>query len=278
MTNRKDTPIPDGWEEEFLTKADLERSYYRLIGRTHFFAAALRGRIRSYQLRPDPAWRNFMDAFERLEDAIQEPGPKSGLDANCLIHKGLMEFYVLEHAALDFEVEELEPFEVDAEQLPNELLEKIEALFENCNDTPMVFRLHRTTEAFMKLQCSEYELAAQIFGDLLEKARDEKPEDLAKYHVGLAIAQHNLGDDKASATSIENSGLAVCAAEHTLNRARLSSTLIGIHSYLGNIDESKSWKEFLDRLKCPDATKRVFSKRAELLKTRCKEKARLLWL
>ena len=86
---------PDGWFEEFFDKANLGRSYELLEGLDHFYAATLRGRIRSLQLRTAEAWEHFDEAVELARAA---PSTIANLVRQVLLHLYLFEerYLVLE--------------------------------------------------------------------------------------------------------------------------------------------------------------------------------------
>jgi hypothetical protein len=98
-----------------------------------------------------------------------------------------------------------------------------------------------------------------------------KPPDsvLAMHYAGLAAAQHNLGLQEKARENLENAALALHSGGTLMNRTKVAGILWGLHSFLGDDQETADWEEYLRRLECPEATREAFLKRSRLLIERC---------
>ena len=100
MQQDEDSPLPPGWTEEFVGRADLEASYQSLESCDHFHAATMRGRIRTLQLRIEEAWDHLDEADLQSRLAV-ETIPN-------LMRVFLLQVYRFENAMLE-RPEPLEP-------------------------------------------------------------------------------------------------------------------------------------------------------------------------
>jgi tetratricopeptide (TPR) repeat protein len=263
---KKDEPLPQGWWEDFSSNADLEKSFEGLKGWRHFHALTMRGRIRSLQLRMDEAWKWFDKAYERSEEA-PETIPN-------LVRQFLLNIYCFEHALLEAPLKtepDMKLPEIWVPELPEMILREYP-------EVKLVIGLRRQSEAILRLHLGEYETAISLFEKLIEdnSSPAANPLDLASHYLGLAAAQHNMGLDDLMRFNLENAALAIQSGGETLNRARQAAVLHAFYTYLEDREEAAGWKAFVERLPCPQETRELFVKRANVILERCTQQESLL--
>lgn len=256
--------LPEGWQDEFLDKADLDHSFQRLEGYGHFYAMAMRGLIRSLQLRL-PEGRRYFDKAGRLAERAPETV------AN-LIRRSQLHIFRFNALLLEGPVRE------DPSVLERQLPDVPADLERQYPGLKVVMHLRRATEAVFRLHLGQYGLSASIYERLIQDDSDAPRDAQFTYFLGLAAAKRNLGLEEEASRNLENGALAVQTGGRTLNRARAAGTLFGYHSYLGNHGESAGWGGFLDRMDCPETTKDVFLKRGKLIIERSLQQSRLVLL
>lgn len=261
---QQEEPLPEGWLVEFFTRADLEDSFTKLEACGHFYAEALRGRIRSVQLRTREATRHF-DRATQLAREVEHTIPN-------LIRGFLLSLYKLENSLLE------EPFDED-EELPELTLPEVpEQMVEDYPEVKLLFDLRLSAEALVRLHVGDWGLSSSIYRALITR-NGKGPEDvLVMYYLGLAASEHNLGLTDSAQRSFENAGLCLSLGGRLLNRVRGAGCLYAFYRYLGLKKEASEWKAFIDRLDCPQETKRVFLKRGTRQVERCTQQARLVLL
>ena len=246
-----DEVLPAGWGAELLARADLVRSFGQLSACRHFYAEAMRARIRSLQLKTAEAARRFESAAASALDAPQT--------VPNLIRQIALHAFAFENALLRDRAEKSEGAVCQSTpQLSSEqLAEHPELRF--------AFEIRDAAEALSLLHRGEARKAAKIFFDLVERTRVKRPNSLPTYYLGLAAAQHNMGHKRLALRTIESAGLSLQMGGEVLNQARAAGTLYAFHAALGRIEEAESWRLFMKRLECPKATKTAFLKRGEIL-------------
>jgi hypothetical protein len=155
--------------------------------------------------------------------------------------------------------------------LPGEIIEEYP-------EVRLVIRRRKAAEALLRLHLGHHNDAAEIYRELLEEPRNAGDDEAALWHMGLAACEHSLGFPDRARRAFEDAGLAVSACEKTLPRGRSAATLAGMLEHLGEKDEATGWRSFIERLKCPAETKKIFLRRADHVLRRCKEAARPLVL
>jgi tetratricopeptide (TPR) repeat protein len=222
----------------------------------------MRGRIRSLQLRTEEAW----DHFDRALDLAAE----APVTIANLVREFLLNLYLFDNALLEGPVDRSAKIpEARIPELPPHVMEEYP-------EVAYVISLRHCAEGYLRLHLGEFAKARRIFGDLIDGYRSSPDATLGFYYCGLAAAEHNMGHRDRARRTLENAGLAVLAGGRTLNQARLAGVLEAFHAWLGAEEEGRSWKAFLDRLPCPEATKEAFSRRGELLLERCTQEKCLL--
>ena len=272
----RDPPLPEGFRRTFLGEADLARAFAMLEGCEHFFAEAMRGRIRSMQLRLEEAWDHF-DRAADLSEEVEETIPN-------LVRRFLLEIYSFDHAVVDSPVppEALIP----ASPLPPLL----PSLFEQYPELKLVLDLRKFCQAKLLLHLGQCKRAAVLYRELIADNRDDPPEFPAMYYLGLAACQHGQGLLDDALRSLENAGLATVSMMSLdpsdperargqgsrLNAAWDAATLSVFYRFLGDDDTAAGWRAFLGRLSCPSETRDAFARRAERLLERCFEHTQLV--
>lgn len=259
---KKEAVLPRGWQERFFDRADLEGSFRALEGLDHFHVHTMRGRIRSLQLRTEDAWDHFDRSLDLAADAP--------VTIANLVREFLLNLYLFDNAILEGPVDRSAKIpEAKIPELPEQVMEEYP-------EVAYVISLRQSAEGYLRLHLGEFATARRVFGDLIEAYRASPDATLGFYYCGLAAAEHNMGHRDRAERTLENAGLAILSGGRTLNQARLAGILEAFYSWLGADEEAMSWKAFLDRLPCPDATKEAFSRRGKLLLERCAEQKCLL--
>ena len=260
------TKLPKGWHDEFSTRADFDRSYQALEGVKGFYAEALRGRIRSLQLRFEEAW----DHFDRAADeTVKEEETIATLVQRLTGHIWRFETAISE-ARIESEVGF--PFESWIPELPERILK-------DYPEVMYILVLRKYVEGLLRLHFGHYLKAAGYFEKLIAETKDNVPwAQVPLYYLGLGASRYNLGEKEEGRRNLENAGLATHAHGELLLQARLSGALYGMYQFLGEQEEAQGWKLFLERLPCPAATKEAFLQRGEMIVTRSREAGGLLFL
>ena len=256
--------LPEGWYDEFFERADLEGSFDLLHGNDHFYAEAMRGRIRSLQVRLKDAWTHFDKAT-----ALAAGAP---VTIPNLVRQFLLNLYLFDNALLQ------EPLDREAKipvaKIP-ELPPKVSTEFP---EVAHVIELRLSAEGYLRLHVGEYEIARKVFKKLVSSYARGPDATLSVYYCGLAAAERNLGLEDLAERTLENAALAVQAGGSTLNRVRASSVLYAFRTWLDELEEAEGWRQFLLRLECPEDTKEAFLRRSNILIERCSQEECLLLL
>lgn len=257
------TPVlSQEWYDSFFNKADLEASFEGLRDNDHFYAETMRGHIRSLQLRVDEASRHFEKAkAKKTTDTIPN-----------LVRAFMLSSYVFENALL----RGVPPAE---HEIPGPVTPK--ATKEILEEFPMVeyvLFLRRKTEGLYRLYLGQPERSSRIFEDLIEE--DKKAPGFMKfmYYLGLASSHRNLGLIDSSRRHVENAVFFLQCGFETLNEAKAAGLLFSYFSYLCEQEEAAGWKSFLERLKCPKATKTAFLSRGRRIVERSVERTHIVLL
>ena len=263
MKRKNDNPLPAGWQDEFAEKADLDKSFASLGTKKHFYVEALRGHIRSLQLRFEEAWDHFDRASELSEKVVE--------DIPNLIRQFLLHIWCFENALAEAPLaeKEIEPPVLWIPPLPKEILD-------DYPQVKLVINLRRMSEAVLRLHLGNWSESAEIYEDLLRDNQGTRVDILAYVYSGLAACQYNMGMEDAARRNLENAGFAILSEGRTLERVRVAGTLYALYSQIGDEEEANSWHSFLQSLPCPQATKDVFLERGKVLIERCAERSRLL--
>jgi tetratricopeptide (TPR) repeat protein len=265
MARIAENPLPPGWKEEFEDKADLEASFSKLDGRKHFYAEALRGLIRSLQLRFDEAWKHFDKAQELVDDA-QENIPN-------LIREFLLHIWCFENAIVEAPLVEtsIDPPALWIPELPPQVME-------DYPEVRLVLNMRRQAEAMLRLHLGHWDDAVDLYRELIDDNQKDPGSSLSIYYVGLAACQYNMGMEEEALRNLENAGFACLSDGKTLQRAKLAGILYALYSHLENGEEAESWQSYLHGLPCPQPTKDVFLERGKILLDRCAQRSSLLVL
>jgi hypothetical protein len=254
--------IPKEWSEEFHERGDLERAFYILRESRGYYADGLRGWIRSLQLRTDAAWRYLRRSHERSGEI-----PLSLLGAARSF--GVILFSV-ETALLDGDMNLAEaPKE---EPLPDRFDEVLAAYPE----ARAAMRVQKVLEGIRRLRVGEHDKAAEVFEDLVEEDREVFLDDLPQDHLLLSASRLNGGNDATKELQDAQRTTEECPC--MIARARAAANLAGILSYLGQANNAERWRGFLRGLGCPEATRSVFLKRADVVLNRSRIEKRVVVL
>jgi len=248
-----------------MRKADLERSFDALEGRRGFYAEALRGRIRSLQVRTGDAWGHF--------ERAQQKAVKAQDDLNSLTRQFTLNLWCFEHALLESSPEP-EGDGVPEARFP----EPPGKLLELYPQVRSVMSLRRYSEAMLRLHLGDWLDAAALFEQLIESERGNVDGNLPFYYLGLAACHHGAEVEDLAFRALEDAGLTAAASGSTLRQARVAGALHGIYRLLSINKQAAGWKAFLERLPCPAATKKVFVRRGGLIVERSREQGWLVVL
>jgi hypothetical protein len=251
-----------GFQEALHDRADLEAAWGTLEGRTDPFADALRGQLRTLELR-------FVEAeilFARAQRPIESDG--SPLSPQDLLRRLLSSVYeselILWRSPPDGQdgpaFRRLTPLpESIAARYPELRLAREAALAVQAR-----FLLHFGREAE----------AGRLFGRLIDGASREERPRLGEYYLGLAACQRGLGEAVPCRRSLENAELAVLSTDDRLAAGRSAATLAVYYRTLNDRAQSDSWFAFVERLECPAASRAIFRRWAEALSAACVEQGR----
>jgi hypothetical protein len=215
----------------------------------------MRGRIRSFQLRLNEAWKHFERASKK-SDRARDTIPN-------LVRKFLLQIYIFENALLCAPVDRtLSVPYMNIPELPDDV-------FERYPEVRFVVNVRINAEASLRLHIGDYYTASSLFGELVEEHGGSPDASLSVYYCGLAAAQFNLGLEDLCRKNLENAGLAVRSGGSTLNKLTATALLHSLHLYLEEPQVAKEWKEFLCHIDCPQSTKEAFLKRERLILKRC---------
>jgi hypothetical protein len=259
-----ENPLPEGWLDEYVDKADLDLSYSRLTARRHFYVEALRGHIRSQQLRFEDAWDHFDKATLFCAES-EENIPN-------LVRQFLLHIWCFENALVEAPLADGD-LDVPVLWIP-ELPERILADYP---EVKLVIDHRRNAEALLRLHIGKWSESAELYQTLIQENRNSVHNDsLATYYLGMAACQHNMDMKEIALRYLEDAGLSVLTGGRTLNRLLGAAVLYAMYSRIGDLDEARSWKSFLESFKCPQPTKEVILRRADILIERCAQKESLV--
>ena len=133
----EDSVLPEGWRQQFLERADLEHSFQELRDSRHFYAEAMRGRIRSLQL-------SFAEANRHFEKAavLGRRAPDSIVNA---VRQFLLHIFLSENLLSEG------PFTPDAPYPEAWLPELDEELTEAFPEVKLIFNLRRGIEGMLRV-------------------------------------------------------------------------------------------------------------------------------
>ncbi len=255
-------PLPAGWMAELLDRADLEHSFSRLKRLKHFYAETMRGRVRSLQMEPQEA----MEHFEKAEKLFTGAPETS---SNRLRHFLLM-IYSFNNALLMGSPDKGMKFpEFEIPNYHPEVLKYFPEL-------TLIINWYRAVEGLSRLHTGDWAHSARVFESLVRTNPPGSPDRSVLYYFGLAAAQCNLGLDEQARRNLENAGLAVQMASHTLNKVRGAAILYAFHRYLEEFEEAEDWRLFIARLPCPESTRGFSLKFGDLILKRSMDQSQLL--
>jgi len=260
---KKESPLPAGWVDELLDKADLQRSYAALRGLKHFHVEAFRGSLKTWQLQFSKAWAHFDRAHELSLEA-EETIPN-------LVRQFLLNIWCFECALLEAPLAESR-----GKVPPLWLPELPEEILEDYPEVQLVIDYRLQSEGLLRLHLGECEESAAIFEALISKGTAPDEPQVSLYYLGLAACQFNLGDESEARKNLENSGLAVLTGGRMINKAKSAGLLHGLYSYLEDRQQVRDWAAFIQSLDCPQATKDLSLRRGALVTERCAARAGLL--
>jgi hypothetical protein len=258
-------PLPKGWLEDFFAKADFEQSFQALEGRRGFFPEALRGRIRSLELRLDEGWQHLDAAYKKSARAPET--------LDNLIRQFTLNVWCFEHALIEG------PLDRGATKvLPSFWLPELPPqLLKEYPEVKTIIGVRKYTEALLRLHLGRVKQAASLFEELVEERRS-RPDEVVLCYMGLAACHEQIEGKAAALRRLEEAGLATLASDFCLLRARAAGSLQGMYRFLGREEEAKDWEIFLGRLSCPAETKVAFLGRGELILERSQKQGGLVLL
>ncbi len=261
---RRHGPLPADWTVDYLEHVDFDRSFAALSGCDHFHAATMRGRIRSLQLEIDAAKNHFKEAVALASQTEDE-------SLTDLKYRFLLNVFRFDHLLLEQPVSQgtALPDSLKSPRVPR-------VLRAQHPDLRFALNLRDHAHAVLLLHVGDFEEAADMWRALLRDNPDVPADKHIFYHVGLAAALFNHGDRDNALRSAENAGLAVASARRTFHRVHGASLLLALYTFLGEPDEAADWQAFLEHLQCPQLTKDLFLRRADVMLIRSEEASSLL--
>lgn len=258
-----DSPLPEGWLVEIFEKADLERSFMQLRGLKHFWIEAWKGHIRAEQLRFESAWKHFDRAHEMAQEA-EETIPN-------LVRQFILNIWCFQNALAEA------PLADTIKDVPEAWIPELPAeIVKEYPEVRLVIHLRRRSEAWLRLHLGQYSDAAETFTELLEEYRDDQEGLATFHHLGLAACEHNLGFREEALRNLENAGLTLQLTGRTWNLAQGAAILQAFYRFLEMPEDARSWESFILNLPCPDATRELYKRHAELVWNRCLQNSSLL--
>ncbi len=243
MKRKQKEPLPRGWVHTLMHRADLERSFRELEGRTHFHSHTMRGRIRTLQLRLEEAWDHY-DLAEVLSRRAEETIPN-------LRRTFLLQVYRFDNALL--EAPEAEEVEIEEPSLPK----FSEELLDEFPDLRAVLRRRTRVQGSYLLHAGRWTEALEVFTRLADDVKALHV-DRAQSYLSMCCCHYNLGNDQEVERYLDSTELAVHACEELLAKAHLCGLLYAVHQVREDAEKADEWREFLYSLPCPRATKDNF--------------------
>ena len=87
----------------------------------------------------------------------------------------------------------------------------------------------------------------------------------AIWQLGLAMAEHVLGNNDEARCRAELAGLEIVSRHRLLNQAFFGARMISAYNVLGEPEEAQGWETFFNRLPVSTETKRAALKRSRVL-------------
>jgi tetratricopeptide (TPR) repeat protein len=247
MNREPDQAAPKNWIMLVTDRCDLDLAFEALEGWEHFHTDTIRGRIRSLQLRPDEAWDHFENAQKRSESY--------GSSLRNVLRRFYLKIYRFENALI-------EESGSDAGD-PSKMEDCLRALL--CGETPDA-EIARTLNLFSKGLCrlhrEKYAEAKKIFHKLLQESRDRLGDEKAGFYLGAAVAHRGLGEEEESDRQIENASLFIPALDNAFNMGYYAGALAALLRIWDKEEEASEWDAFIQRLKIPPKTIRLFEERS----------------
>lgn len=258
----EDRVLPPGWVERLSHEADLKASWAELRGRRNFYAEAMRGLVRSLEVKPRAAETRFRRAL-----VLSDREPKT---ISNLVRQVLLNGFWIDNKALDGTIESVQRVE------PLEFPEFPPCVVREYPEIQLVNNVRLSVDGTLRLYWGEWDRAVELFQEILARSGGRLQDVVATAYLGIASAEYNLGREDVARRHLECAGLAIQAGGTTLHRARVASNLAALYLCLGAVEAARDWARFLTRLECPVATKAAFFKRVAIIRERWDERPILL--
>ncbi len=267
--------IVTAFSEVYLHQADLDGAFDVLEGVSSYSADALRGRIRSLQLRSEEAVEYFSRARGGARNA-----PDTVLD---LLRRIQLEVFRVSHAmtegtATRLALSDLDRWLTTHEGFGGDGAEGARTLEVLKRESPRVRRqlnARKQMESVLCLNAGQFEEAALLCEDVIEEEGPRLSSGLGYAYLVLGAAHHNLEMSESARRHFENAALAAQNSTALLTRLRLASLLSALYGLLGDSERARHWDDAL-RADGPEATCRVLEARARRLMGFCQSRQHLV--
>lgn len=236
-----------------LYRADFEGALEAISSRDDFESYALRGKIRSLELRTAEACEHFERAEELYEEVAES-------DSEAPIGYFYLQLYCLENALLEEAVEGLTE-EVEARQ--ESALEYLTA--RSPNSLPGMISL--SAIGTYKLVRRRFADAAQVFELFLALTNVGWNVELIRtgFSIGAAAAAGELDRANEAERHYETAALGLGMVPHELMTGIYCGRLHALAARWGRKRESREWLRRIEKMECPETSKECFRRRAGLL-------------
>jgi hypothetical protein len=265
------------WRRLFLDEVDLDAAYESLHGARGSYSEALRGRVRSLQLRSAEAWAHFDRAAEL---ARKEKPTRRRLAERVFTATIRIEHALSENALSDQEREWVR----DQGQFDDILGPPGGGILDeaDCVEDPLsrrVRNLRLQTEGMLALHAGLHERAVESYRRLAEAQRGVLNTPMALAFVGTGAARHNLGADDEARRSFEDAAWTIQAGDvPLLMQIRVALLLQGAFSVLGSQSEADDWRQFVRAQPIPAKSLEIFERHEKRIIDRCLEAKAILVL
>lgn len=243
-------PHPPDWRDLIYEKVDFEAAFDALDGYDHFHTEALRGFIRTYQLRLDDAWSHFRNAERLFPGAVpSKENPRY--------------LFLLRDFAAGAAVtgEALDPGTDSALRTDREMARFIRTR----GPVEPIFDQVRVAQiAYYDLIRGNFQKTLNTFEFLLEESRERLEPQQVAFSIGAAAAAYELGLSPVVEKHYENAALGVNLTSQPFKIAQFSSRLYILLTHWGREEEAQDWLQRIEMIECPPQSRSCFFRRGEV--------------
>jgi len=239
------------WYARFEHRADFARAFRELPESGDFFVEALRGRLRSLELRFGDAWRHF----GRAELAARRE-PES---AARLVRGVLLEMFRFEANFVAF-ADEPSTCLLPPLGAPESISD---TAFAACAELRAVLEIRWRCEAVARLRSGQFDDAAEAFRRL-DRLGATSTASRVETLLWEAIAARVAGRCGLAATRLEVAGSVFDGvdADAGVTRTLLAARLVAGHELARDEVARRRWKQLFDGIAVPEPTRKLCLERA----------------